>query len=130
MILARHSRSTLGLAGYRALAHDVDGHDAQIHLHRAIADRNEEDQSRPFCAEQLAETENGQGWYSNFSPTLPCHISARLVRHKPTGDFLGQKSGNSTNHISADEFHEHMPPRRSESGRLHDPRGAGLSKEG
>jgi hypothetical protein len=28
-------------------------------------------------------------------------------------NFLRQKSGNSTDHVSADEFYEHMPPRRS-----------------
>src|SRR6266481_2920549 len=40
------------------LSLDVDGDDAQIHSHHAIDDRNEKNQSRPFGAEQLAETEN------------------------------------------------------------------------
>src|SRR6516225_9312751 len=40
------------------LTRDVDGHDPQIHPHHAIDDRDEENQSGPFCAEQLAETKN------------------------------------------------------------------------
>src|SRR5258707_9201866 len=40
------------------LARDVDGHDAQIHPHHAIDDRDQENQAGPFCAEQFAETEN------------------------------------------------------------------------
>src|SRR5262245_53687330 len=40
------------------LASDVDGHDAQMHPHHAINDWDQENQSGPFRAEQLAETKN------------------------------------------------------------------------
>src|ERR1700674_2886998 len=40
------------------LARDVDGHDAQIHPHHAIDDRDQENQAGTFCAEQFSETEN------------------------------------------------------------------------
>src|SRR5580693_6097878 len=46
------------IASHEFLTRDVDGHDAQIHFHHAIDDRNEKNQSGPFCAEQLAETDN------------------------------------------------------------------------
>src|SRR5205809_7588896 len=37
---------------------DVDGHDAQIHSHHAIDNRDEENQPRAFRAEQFSETKN------------------------------------------------------------------------
>jgi hypothetical protein len=30
-------------------------------------------------------------------------------------NFLRQKPGNSADHVSADEFYEHIPPRRSKN---------------
>src|SRR5207245_4805581 len=37
---------------------DTDGDDAQIHSHHAIDDRDEENQSGSFCAEQFSQTKN------------------------------------------------------------------------
>src|SRR5207244_4163828 len=40
------------LAGHKVS--QANGHDAQIHPHHPIDDRDQENQPRPFCAEQLA----------------------------------------------------------------------------
>jgi hypothetical protein len=67
----------------------IDGHDAQIHPHHAIDDRNEENQSRPFCAEQLAETEN--------DPALVLAQDADHLRQDDYGEENNGSSAISTN---------------------------------
>ena len=46
------------VAGHDLLLGDVDGDDAQVHLDHAVHDRDEDDQARPFGAEQFAEPED------------------------------------------------------------------------
>src|SRR6266436_8012088 len=77
------------------LARDVDGHDAQIHPHHAIDDPNEENQSGPFCAEQLAETENH-----------PALVLAQDADHLRQDDYGEENNGKQPDEHSC-EFFEH-----------------------
>jgi hypothetical protein len=46
------------IAGHHLLLRHVNGDDAQVHLDHAVHDGDEENEARPFGAEQFAEPEN------------------------------------------------------------------------
>jgi hypothetical protein len=49
------------IACHDFLARDVDGHDAQIHFHHAVDDRDEENHSRVSLAHHLGNADRGKG---------------------------------------------------------------------
>jgi hypothetical protein len=46
------------VAGHHLLLRDVNGDHAQVHLDHAVHDRDEDNEARPFGAEQFAKPEN------------------------------------------------------------------------